>query len=95
MELMPLMINSACRLLWFAFLKVKTQCNKEHRPKIMFLYFHGITFLTLTTDPVMPQIPGYITYTVTLRFSLIIHHRYDGHLQSVSTAEKDSDVQGK
>lgn len=59
----------------------------------MFLYFLGITFLTLKTDPAMPQIPGYITYTGTL--SLIIHHRYDGHLQSLSIAEKDSDVQGK
>lgn len=39
MELMPLMINSACRLLWFAFLKVKTQPNKDHRAEIMFLYF--------------------------------------------------------
>lgn len=55
MELMPLMINSACRLLWFSFLKVKTHPNKDQGAKIMFLYFQSITLLNLKTDSEMPQ----------------------------------------
>lgn len=52
-ELMPLMINSACRLLWFSFLKVKTHPNKDHVAKIMFLYFQPITSLNLKADSEM------------------------------------------
>lgn len=53
-EFMLLMINSACRLLWIVFLKVKTHPNKDHRARILFLHLQPIAFINLKINSETP-----------------------------------------